>query len=383
MNFSDTGYTPRTVIEIRDAIAARMKAAFGENFDVTTSSPDGQVIGIMAQEIWEVEQEAFALFQSLSPSLSSNVALDYSVGYNDLKRIVDRPCTVMLTLRGIEGTLVPKGSRVSTRAALGTPIEFTTNLDVLLPNTVLATCTTLGDINVNAGEVTEIVTTGISGWVSVINEEDGSRGIPYESDGQLRARQVKTVEAQGRQSVGTIQAALTRLGVEYLSVLESYPGHEIPDMPLNSFEVVVKGGEPNQIAEIINAERPLGIRAYGNTEIRVIDSLGQPRIIGFTRPEPVAIYVEVYATKKVGASNDAEAQIKANLVNYIKSLTVGEDVEWAKLFAPISGIPNITIDALLVGLDGLMMDSVTIPIDGRQYATCAIENISVKSAAKP
>lgn len=368
MNFSDTGYTPRTVLEIRNAIASRMKVAFGENFDVTTSSPDGQIIGIVAQEVWELEQEGFALFQSLSPLLASNVALDYSVGYNDIERIVDRPCSVLLSLDGVFGTVIPKGSVVATADSLATKLIFTTDLEVILPATVLATCTTLGAVNVNVGEVTKIVTSGITGWTSVTNPEDGSRGVPYESDGQLRARQVRTVEAQGSQSAGTIQAALVSLGVEYLAVIENYTDATVDGVPKNSFEVVIKGGEPNQIARLINAERPLGIRAHGSTVVTIIDSLGQPRDIGFTRPTSQFVKIEVDITKKQGASNDVESQIKTNLVNHIDELAVGQDVEWATLFAPISGIPNIRINSVRVAKDSDPFGTTTVPIAAREYA---------------
>lgn len=376
MNFSQTGYTPRTVLEIRNAISARMKAAFGENFDVTTSSPDGQIIGIVAQEIWELEQEGFALFQSLSPLLASGVSLDYAVGYNDLKRIVDRPCSVMLSLDGTAGTIIPKGSVVATTPSAETQLEFETNIEVILPATVMSTCTTLGNLNVNAGEVTEIVTP-VSGWTDVTNPEDGLRGIVYESDAQLRARQVRTLEARGSQSASTIQAALVALGLEYLAVIENYTDAEVDGVPANSFEVVVKGGEPNQIAALINAERPIGIRAHGSTIVPVTDTLGQVRQIGFTRPTSQNIIIQVDVVKKQGASNDVESQIKFNLTEFINSLTVGQDVEWATLFAPISAIPNITITALLVAKEGGTLGTATVEIEQREFATTNASLIAV------
>ena len=372
MSLTETGFVPRTVQEIVSGIESRLKSVFGDSFDVTPSSPDGQIIGVIAQECWEQEQNAFATFQTLSPVLANGVALDYVVDYNNLKRIVNRPCQVMVVLSGTSGTSIPKGSRVGTESGL----IFETAYDIFLPATALAICTTLGDFNVNSGEVTKKITS-ISGWTSVTNTTEGDRGIPYESDAQLRARRDLSIEAQGVHSIGTVQSAVANLGVSFLSVIENDSEVTVDTVPPKSFEVVVRGGEPRQIALAVSRTRPLGIRAFGTETHDVVDSLGQIRKIGFTRPTPKPIYLKVTGIKKQGATNDIIGLVNQALLQHINNLGVGVSVEWSKLFAPISGIPGLSVTNIFVGLAANPTGTVTIPILPRNFAQAKLGSIIV------
>ena len=372
MSLTEAGFVPRTVQEIVSGIESRLKSVFGDSFDVTPSSPDGQIIGVIAQECWEQEQNAFATFQTLSPMLANGVALDYVVDYNNLKRIVDRPCQVMVILSGVSGTVIPQGSLVGTESGL----TFATAYEVFLPATVLAVCTTLGDFNVNVGEITKVKTV-ITGWTAVSNTTEGDRGIPYESDAQLRARRDLSIEAQGAHSIGTIQSAVANLGVSFLQVIENDSAVTVDTIPPKSFEVVVRGGEPRQIALAISKTRPLGVKAFGTEYHDVLDSLGQLRTIGFTRPTPVQIFLKVTGIKKQGSTNDIVGLVNQALLNHINNLGVGVDVEWSKLFAPISGIPGLSVTNIFVGLAASPTGTVTIPILPRNFAQTALGKIIV------
>lgn len=372
MSLTDTGFVPRTVQEIVSGIESRLKAVFGDSFDVTPSSPDGQIIGVVAQECWEQEQSAFATFQTIAPSLANGVALDYVVEYNSIKRIVDRPCQVMVVFSGVSGTEVPAGTIVSTESGL----TFATTYTVFAPATVLAIATTLGAFNVNAGEITKLGST-ISGISGVSNPTEGDRGIVYESDAQLRARRLLSIEAQGVHSIGTVKSAVAELGVTYLNVIENDTDAVVDTVPPHSFEVVVRGGEPMQIAKAISSVRTLGIRAFGAETYIVKDSLGQDRTIGFTRPTPLDIYIKVVGLKEQGASNDISGSISAALVDHINNLGVGVDVVWSKLFAPISSIAGLTVTNIMVGLTSNPTGTVTIPVPARQFAASNVGNITI------
>lgn len=372
MSLTAAGFVPRTVQEIVSDIESRLKAVFGDSFDVTPSSPDGQIIGVVAQECWLQEQNAFATFQTLSPKLASGAALDYVVGYNRLTRIVNRPCQVTLILNGVAGTRIPTGTKFKTTSGL----IFSSNYEVFLPATVRSTCTTLGDFNVNIGEVNTIVTS-VAGLTSCTNEEAGDRGILYESDAQLRARRDLSIEAQGVHSVDTILSAVAELGVTHLNVIENDTGAVVDGIPANSFETIVSGGEPRQIALAISKVRPLGIKAFGQEIYQVPDSLGQTRSIGITRPKAKEIFIKVVGDKVQGATNDLPVLISNALIEHVNNLGVGTDVVWSKLFAPISGIPGLSVTSIFVGFAANPTGTVTLPISPRDFANTKAANIVV------
>lgn len=372
MGLTSAGFVPRTVQEIITGIESRLKAVFGDSFDVTPSSPDGQIIGVIAQECWQQEQNAFATFQTISPSLASGVSLDYVVAYNKIKRIVNRPCKVTLILNGTSGTRIPTGTSFGTQSGL----VFKTNYEVFLPATVRATCTTLGDFNVNIGEVSKLVDT-LAGLASCNNEEQGDRGITYESDAQLRARREISIEAQGVHSVGTILSSVAELGVTHLNLIENFTNATVDGVPPHSFETIVSGGEPRQIAIAISGARPLGIQAFGAEVYNVPDSLGQVRPIGLTRPQPKQIYLKVVGVKEQGATNDLPVLVGDALVKHINSLGVGVDVIWSKLFAPISNIQGLSVTSIFVGFAAGPTGTATLPIAARNYADTKKANIVI------
>lgn len=83
------GFTVRTLQEIIDEIGGNLKANFGDTFNTDPSSPDGQLIGIFAEQIWNVEQASQAAYQCSDPDSASGVALEYVCDYNGVYRRAD------------------------------------------------------------------------------------------------------------------------------------------------------------------------------------------------------------------------------------------------------------------------------------------------------
>lgn len=80
------GFTVRTLQQIIDEISSNLKAQFGDDFDTSTESPDGQLIKIFAEQLWTVEQAAQAAYQSSDPDSASDIPLEYVCDYNGVYR---------------------------------------------------------------------------------------------------------------------------------------------------------------------------------------------------------------------------------------------------------------------------------------------------------
>jgi hypothetical protein len=81
------GFTVRTLQQIIDEISGNLKATFGTEFNTDPSSPNGQLIGIFAEQLWTQEQAAQAVYLSNDPDSTTGVALEYTCDYNGVYRL--------------------------------------------------------------------------------------------------------------------------------------------------------------------------------------------------------------------------------------------------------------------------------------------------------
>jgi uncharacterized phage protein gp47/JayE len=153
-----------TLGDVRAQINADWQAAFGASMDVSDRSPDGQLIGIVA--------EVFALFWELLEAINNTLDIDKAQGaflraLVRLRGTVELPpsfSTVTLTLTGTPTAIVPAGSLAST---LSTGQQFATTDDddgtiVALAAWAASTGYAAGDRVTNAGNAYVCITTGVS-----------------------------------------------------------------------------------------------------------------------------------------------------------------------------------------------------------------------------
>jgi len=85
------GFVVRTLEQIVAEIGENLKSVFGSTYSVDPSSPDGQLIGIFAAQLWEVEQAAQAAYQCSDPNSAQGVPLEYVCDYNGVYRKEGEP----------------------------------------------------------------------------------------------------------------------------------------------------------------------------------------------------------------------------------------------------------------------------------------------------
>lgn len=362
---------------ILESLNSKFTGEFGAGFDVSPESPDGQVIGIIADEIDQCWNQAQQVFNAYRPGAVSSVGLDNICELTGVVRYVDKPTQVTVLCSGDAGTIVPAGSIVSD----GT-MQFTTENDVIIPGDVTAIAKEPGEYFVAANTVTKIVTTGISGWKSVNNQDKGVTGISYESDPQLRARRDRTTAIASSASVESIYAALADLDLEYIRIRDNDTGASIGKQPAGTIFVVVDGGTKNDIARRIYETRTAGVPTYGAESVTITDSKGYPHVIKFSRSSSQTIYVSGTFKRRAGAnisSNDAAENLRNATINYLNSLQPGQSVIWSSLFSPLmASTPNIEIDSLFIGIAANPTGISTIELDIDKRATGTSSSVSFK-----
>ncbi|WMM91816.1 hypothetical protein [Escherichia phage Ecp_YSF] len=358
---TENGFVQKPVQEIVSHINSRFRSVFGANFDISPEGPDGQVIGIISEEISKCWQQAEMVFNAYRPGAMQKVGLDNICELTFTKRLVNWPSRVGVRCAGQAGTLVPAGSIVSD----GT-MNFKTQYDCIIPGTVTAVATESGEYYIAANTVNKIVTT-VAGWESVNNPEIGQTGVDYESDPALRIRRDRTTAHSGSAFVEAIYAALADLNLSYIRIRDNDTGAPIGTQPPGTVFVVVEGGTEDEIARRIYSSKTGGVPTHGTTSVSIYDSKGYPHEIKFSRPEDATIYVTGTFKRRPGSnisSNDAARQLQTAMMEYINSLNPGDSVIWSECFKPIMDATNgVQVDSLFIGTSASPTGIATIELD--------------------
>ena len=341
---TEQGFTVKSAAEITADLDAKFVGTFGSQFDTSAESPDGQLIGIVAKLLEDVWQQAEGAYNAYSPSNAYGVGLDKVAEINGITRITNLPTSVAITFSGTAGTVVPAGYIVKTVDGL----EFATVAVAVIPAIVTAKCTTQGAIKILANEV-HVLTTAIAGLTGATNLEPGITGIVREEDPAFRARRENSTISRGTSSIDAIYEGVKSLNLPYIAIIENTTSATVDGVPANSFLVVVEGGTPAEVSQVIYDNKPQGITSYGSIVTVVNDSKGYPHNIGISRPTPIDISVTTSITNLPGASVDSATLVKAAIVDYVNNLNISEDVYWSYFFSAILAVvPNIKINSLQI-----------------------------------
>lgn len=384
---SPTGFERKRLEEILADKTAEFKTVFGDNLNTSPESPDGQIIGTTSasdSELWEIAEGSYNAF---NPSAATGVTLSNLVQINGITRQEAVPSTVILTLVGVDGTVVPVGSIVSTS---DNTVSFTTDVEVTIPVsttiTVNATATVTGPVPAVAGTVTNI-DNPITGWTSVTNLLDAVLGDNEESDPELRARRERSVSKPAKGILETIIAEVLGVdGVQEAFIFENTTlvTDVVNGTPGKSFQVVVLGGLDTAIAQAIFDEKPIGIEPFGTTLIPIVDSEGTSHDIGLTRPATIDIYVIVNLVTSASYPVDGADTIKQNIVDYAggilvqgRGFGVDDDIIQTELYTPVNSVQGHSVTSILIGIAPTPTLENNIVIDYDEVSNFNIANIIV------
>lgn len=381
------GFVDKPIEDILSEVETEQKAEIAADLDVSPSQPLGQLNGIFAakvREIWEVLQ---AVYSSFDPDQASGDALTKLSSLTGTIRRAATKSTVTGTVTVLYTHTVPAGSVVSVD---GNPnVRFVTLEDVTgVTNPVAAypvamECEVTGPVVANAGTLTEIETPA-TGWVSVTNALDATIGQDEETDAELRLRRVSELAITGKGTLDAIRAEVLAVsGVTACTVFENNTDVTNSDgIPPHAFEVVVSGGDDQDIVDAIFTAGGAGIRTYGTSSGTATDSNGDSHTIYFRRPTSITIHVEVECTVDTDEYPvDGDTQIKTAIAVWAQAnLAGGDDVVTTQLYAQVfsvSGVLDVT--TLEIGLSDPPTASTNIAIGSREIADIQTANIDVTS----
>lgn len=451
---TEDGLVVETLETLRSGIDTEWQTEFGASVDVSDESPDGFLIGTVADSLamlWELLE---VIVSSLDPDAATGTRLDAISALTGTLREGELPSTTTLTLTGTPTTVVPADSMAETAS---TGVQFATDEDATIATLTAWASTTayvIGDRRTNAsrayvckqagtsagsggptstnasisdgtaewrymgegtgavdvdatatengpqvavsGDITEIVTP-VSGWSSVINLLDADLGRNVESDQDLRVRRSDELAEQGASIAEAIRSEMLDVdGVERVTVFMNVTDATDADgLPPHSVEVMVTGGEDQDIIDQLWVSVPVGIVTYGTETGTTVDSQGTTQTLRFTRPEEVEIHVEidleidtdVYSPGGVTDYLASDALVEAAIVAYGDTFETDDDVRAFPLGSVViprtvngatTGVPGV-MDVLEVRIDDAPNPATTVTLDigRRQLAVFDTSRIAV------
>lgn len=224
------------------------------------------------------------------------------------------------------------------------------------------------------------ISTPVLGWDSVTNPISAVAGRYVETDEELRERFRVSKFERASNILEALYSALINLDtVEQVVIYEN--DTDVVDangIPAHSFMPIVLGGISTNIAQSIWENKPLGIRSYGNTIVTIYDSQGFPHDIGFERPNPVTIYIDLDITTNSDFPQNGEQAIKDAIAAYMEAqFGIGEDVVYSRLYTPINSVPGHQVNSLTIGTSPNPTGVSNIPIAFNELFSLDPNNIVI------
>ena len=344
---------------------------------------------------------------ALSPSVASGVVVSvntvanntvYSITYSRITSsttisFTSGPtATVASILAGLQAEIAANHPSLSA-TVVGTTLDidlvdvFQTASFTRSSNLGITKVTKLGDLQAeDFGAIDQpvntitTISTPVLGWDSVTNPVSATEGRLRETDEELRERFRVSKFERASNILEAVYSALINLDqVEQVVIYEN--DTDVTDangIPAHSFMPIILGGISSRIAQSIWENKPLGIRSYGNTIVTIYDSQGFPHDIGFERPNPVTIYINLDLTTNSEFPQDGEQVIKDAIAAYMEAnFGIGEDIIYSRLYTPINSVPGHYINSMTIGTTPNPTGTTNIPISFNELYSLDPNNIVI------
>lgn len=373
---------------IREDVELAYKKALGDNLDVESGTPQGQLIDYDMKSSILMQENLLKIANSFSPFYAKDDELDRCAAIFGYKRKLNQPTVVVCTLTGASGTVIPAGSLVSDGTYL---FQLLDNITIPSTGSINAqfACTTKGAIQVLPQTVTTIVTV-ITGWDSVTNNYQGSTGYATETDNELKQRM--TANWLNIRAIGLLGAIIDN--VAQLDGVLSVVGREndksitrVVDgvsMDRNSIYLCVLGGNGNDIAECIGRVKTLGAATIGDTVIDYYDQNAENTFYyKIRRPDVINLGVQVNYKNNLYTPADINEKIKEQLLSYVSEngFKIGQTISGNMLAQAFDNFPYINLLSVKVNVSGqsTFEDYITTTI--QQVASLSSGNITVNEVS--
>lgn len=383
------GFKRKRYLDYMDDMSEQAKKLFGDDVNLSERSALGKFVSLIAFARAEDNELAEEVYNSRFVDTSEGYSLE-----NNVKRALIRKKEWLKSTDYVQLTL-EKGSDVREGTLVGTDygVMFETLSSVKAPEAgvyeVRVLAMEYGRVgNVKVGDITKIINPTM-GFISVTNDKPFLNGQDEETDSELRDRYYGSLGKAGNRRVESIRARVLDEveGVRACLVIDNDSMEPDSDgRPPKSFETIVLGGLPDELARKVYEAKSGGIQAYGSTVKQVEDSKGKMHSIGFSYAQSLQVYIQAKVKKGRNYPIDGDDQVKLQLVRFIggtvdnqvyTGLGMNEDVVLARLEAQLFRVEGVEDVKLSLSTDGLIYLEENIEIGFAQVAETDSSKIEV------
>lgn len=383
-SFNANGLQVVTQDELVENLTQSFQTIYGEDINVESNSPDGQIINIFAQTLEDFYELLNQVYSSFDPDQAIGTVLDQRCSINGVQRKAGTYTYVNInittdrsvTLDGVDQTSEDQAYTVSDNEG---------NLFVLVGTSNLSTGTSsvqfraknVGNVEVLPNTITTPVTVILG--VTAINNPSGAavQGVDEETDAQLRERRKQSVSISNQGYVDGLLAALLNLSdVTSANVYQNRTGTTDADgIPGHSIWVVVRGGTDAEIGKVMDNKVAGGIGMKGSTTVNVLQADGTYAQYKFDRPTAQTLYVSLDLTALKGQVIDYTA-LKQEIASHF-NFSPNETVDSSAIICYIKSIQEDIAVTCQVSTDNSTWSTVVTPSTKDKYFEITTSSITI------
>lgn len=288
------------------------------------STPQGQIITSLVQEdlatIANYENEINSFFFG-----GTGIYLDmWAWNVFRVTRKQGTPSTVLMTITGVPGTIVPTDFTITDGTQNYQPqAEFTIPASGTIDTTFKAT--EINEHIASANSINQFVTL-VDGVETLDNSAQANEAILKETDNALFNRCVTFGATATNSSFRSILANVAQVeGTSKVTGAENFTDDPVVfkgvTLTPHSIAIVVIGGTDEDIAKAIQNSRATGCDMLGNTTVEVIDN-DVAYSYTFYRPTEVPLKFRVEVSIDNDSPTNWEDVVRDNVVNFTESLNI-------------------------------------------------------------
>lgn len=349
---TETGFRRKSFSDIKEDLMERAEDLFGEEVDLTPTSPVMMLINVSALELARLWDTAEYIYSSGYLEEASDQSLERLGMLTGVRRRSASRSTGEAIFSGESGRLVPIGTTISTLDG----IKFVTTEDKVISDgsaTIeIRALRTGSNGNVPPGSISVFVDS-VVGVTSVTNSSATVGGEDVEIDPEFKMNIREALMLDARATHTAIRNALLNVdGVTSVSIVEE----DDRSLTITIGGIGARGDLPpskiDEIDEVIEDIRAFGIPVVWDT------------------PDQVDILVDAEVVLENEPSN-WESLVEGNIREYIDGLDVGRDVIYNKIIDVIfnTGVWLYDVDDLEISDDdGITWVRNNITITSNQKA---------------
>lgn len=347
LTITDKGITTETLPEIQARLESKFREIYGQDINLDPSTPDGQWLGIISQELANCNEVISGIVRMLNPYTATGRWLtDRALYAGVVRRGAQYSRVDGLIVTGSKGVVLPLGMIMRDSNGNKWVTERQYRLNDLGSAEISARSQEVGIFELSTGDTldTESLIVGID---KITASKKSVNGSEEETDGELLIRFMKSHAINNEDDSAGIQAAVSALpDVKECIVYENFTGvTDEKGVPPHSVNVVVVGGDNHDIAKAIIRKKKGGCGMMGESS-ETVEISGLPRVAKFDRATEKRITVNV-TIKRVEMFTDYDETATKQSLSETK-FTISEDVYSSRLYCQIPTQRGFVVTSITV-----------------------------------